>query len=74
MNKRRHNTRMTRQKKDTIIDRTTTLLWHMVGQGPAVLATGAGWMGYVFVFCFFKSCLSHLPFLMPHLLGDGWTL
>ena len=24
------------------------LLWHMVGQGPAVLAAGAGWVGYVF--------------------------
>ena len=23
------------------------LLWHMVGQGPAVLAAGAGWVGYV---------------------------
>ena len=23
---------------------------------------------------FFSSCLSYLPFLMPHLLGDGWTV
>ena len=46
----------------------------MVGQGPAVLAAGAGWVGYVLFVCFFKSRLSYLPFLMPHLLGDGWTL
>ena len=26
------------------------LLWHMVGQGPAVLASGAGWVGYVLFF------------------------
>ena len=36
------------------------LLWHMVGQGPAVLAAGAG-------------RLSYLPFLMPHPLGAGHT-
>ena len=47
------------------------LLWHMEGQGPAVFAAGAGWVGYVlFVF---KSRLSYLPLLVPHLLGDGWT-
>ena len=46
------------------------LLWHMIGKGLAVLATGAGWVGYFF---FFSSRLSYLPFLMPHLLGDGWT-
>ena len=44
----------------------------MGGQGPAVLAAGAGWVGYVFCFVSF-SCLSYLPFLMPHLLGDGRT-
>ena len=27
--------------------RGVLLLWHMVGQGPAVLAVGAGWVGYV---------------------------
>ena len=47
--------------------RGVLLLWHMVGQGPAVLATGAGWVG-----CIFSSRLSFLPFLMSHLLGDGW--
>ena len=36
----------------------------------AVLAAGAGRVGLIF---FFKSRLSYLPFLMPHLLGDGWT-
>ena len=48
------------------------LLWHMVGQGPAVLAAGAGQVGYFFILYFFSSRLSYLPFLMPHLLGDGW--
>ena len=33
--------------------RGVLLLRHMVGQGPAVLAAGAGWVGYVFFFCFF---------------------
>ena len=49
--------------------RGVLLLWHMVGQGTAVLAAGAGWVGYVLYF--FKSRLLYLPFLMPHLLGDG---
>ena len=43
----------------------------MVGQGPAVLAAGTGWVGYVL--SFYESRLSYLPFLIPHLLGDGWT-
>ena len=47
------------------------LLLHMVGQGPAVLAAGAGWMGYLLFI--FSSRLSYLPFLMPLLLGDGLT-
>ena len=50
--------------------RGVLLLWHMVRQGPAVLAAGAGRVGF---FAFFSSRLSYLPFLMPHLLGDGWT-
>ena len=33
--------------------RGVLLLWHMVGQGPAVLAAGAGWVGYVFFVFFF---------------------
>ena len=39
---------------------------HIVGQGPAVLAAGAGRVGYIF-FIFFI----YLPFLMSCLLGDG---
>ena len=100
--------------------RGVLLLWHMVGQGPDVLAAGAGrvrcffccccccfFLLLLFYFCFlllfffvccfvvvvyfcfffcfflffvvvvffvfFSSRLSYLPFLMPHLLGDGWT-
>ena len=61
------------------------LLWHMVGQVPAVLAAGAGrvdrFLVSFFFFFFllllvlflFSSHLSYLPFLMPHLFGDGWT-
>ena len=47
--------------------RGVLLLWHMVGQGPAVLSAGVGQVG-----CLFSSRLSHLPFLIPHhVLGDG---
>ena len=49
--------------------RPTTLAYGR--EGPAVLAVGEGWVGYVLFFS--KSCLSYLPFLMPHLCGDGWT-
>ena len=52
--------------------RGVLLLWHTVGQGPAVLAAGVGWVGCFFCL-FFKSRLSYLPCLMHHLLGDGWT-
>ena len=58
--------------------RGVLLLWHMVGQGPAVLAAGAGRVGCFFVVVVFvvvvvvSSRLSYLPFLMPYLLGDGW--
>ena len=38
----------------------------IVGQGLAVLAAGAGRVGYIF-FLFFI----YLPFLMSCLLGDG---
>ena len=31
-------------------------VWHMVGQGPAVLAAGAGWVGFVFFFLFVFFC------------------
>ena len=59
--------------------RGVLLRWHILGQGPAVLAAGAGRRGYIFIFYFFffffffSSRLLYLPFLMPHLLGDGWT-
>ena len=46
--------------------RGVLLLLHLVGQGPAVLAVGAGWVGYIF-FIFFIF----LPFLMSCLSGDG---
>ena len=36
------------------------LLWHIVGQGPAVLIAGAGWMA--FFFFFFHLRLSYLSF------------
>ena len=53
--------------------RSVLLLWHMIEQGPAVLAAGAGRAGFFFFFCFCLSRLSYLPFLMPHFFGDGWT-
>ena len=58
--------------------RGVLLLWHMVGQGHAVLAVGAGRVGcfcffFSFLLFFFSSRLFYLPFLIPHLLGDGWT-
>ena len=52
--------------------RIVLMLWHMVGQGHAVLAEGAGWVGCFVCVCF-SSRLFYLPFLMPNLLGDGWT-
>ena len=54
--------------------RGVLLLSHTVGQGPAVLVAGAGRVGcFYFLFIFFSSRLSYLAFLMPRLLGDGWT-
>ena len=38
--------------------RGVLLLWHMVGQGPAVLAAGAGRVGYYFISFFIPSILS----------------
>ena len=38
--------------------------------GPVVFAAGEGQAG---CFLIFSSRLSYLPFLMPRLLGDGWT-
>ena len=33
--------------------RDILLLLHIVGQGPAVLAAGAGWVGYIYIYFFF---------------------
>ena len=38
--------------------RDVLLLLHIVGQGPAVLAAGAGRVGYIFIF------FIYFPFLM----------
>ena len=51
--------------------RGVLLLWHMVGQGPALLASYAG-RGAVF-FSFFPFRLSDLSVIMPHLFEDGRT-
>ena len=51
---------------DSFQCRGVLLLLHIVGQGPAVLAAGVGWVGYI-IFIFFI----YLPFLMSCLLGDG---
>ena len=42
--------------------RCVLLLWHMVGQGPTVLAAGARWVGcfFVCVLFFISSILSFL--------------
>ena len=45
--------------------RGVLLFLHIVGQGPAVLAAGAGGIGYIFYIFFI-----YLPFLMSFLLGD----
>ena len=37
--------------------RGDVLLWHMVGQGSAVLAAGSGSVGYVFFFFFLISSI-----------------
>ena len=44
------------------------LLWHMVGQGPAVLAAGAGRVG-CFLCVFLSSRLSYLHFSNASSLG-----
>ena len=46
------------------------LLWHIVGQVPAVLAAGAGWVGcFSCVDVFFSSQLSYLSFSNASSLG-----
>ena len=46
---------------------------NIVGQGPPVLAAGAGWLGCFFIIIIISSYLSYLPILMHHLFEDGWT-
>ena len=41
------------------------------GRAGACCACSRCRMGGLFLF--FSSHLSYFPFLMPHLLGDGWT-
>ena len=53
--------------------RDVLLLWHIAGQGPAVLAAGAGRVVFFLFLFLFSYRQSSLPFLMLHLLGDGWT-
>ena len=67
--------------------RPTTLAYGRAGACCACSRCGMdGLCFFCFLFCcccccfvdvvvvlFFKSRLSYLPFLMPHLLGDGWT-
>ena len=43
------------------------LLWHMVGQGPAVLGADAGWVGYVFFYLVYFYFL--LFFLISSILS-----
>ena len=38
--------------------RGVLLLLHIVGQGPAVLAAGAGWVGYIFHLSSISNVLS----------------
>ena len=51
--------------------RPTTLAYGRAGLG-ACACSRCGMGGLCFIY-FFKSRLSCLPFLMPHLLGDGLT-
>ena len=60
---------------DSFQCRCVLLHLNKVGQGPAVLAAGAGWVG-----CFVCVCVCFVfplvcplfPFLMPQLLRDDW--
>ena len=40
--------------------RGVLLLLHIVGQGPAVLAAGAGWVGYMLFYIFHLSSISNV--------------
>ena len=54
--------------------RPTTLEYGRAGACCACSRCGTGGLFLVVSFFFFLSSrLSYLPFLMPRLLGDGWT-
>ena len=53
-----------------VTGRPTTLAY---GRAGACCACSRCGMGGLFFILFFRSRLSYLPFLMPHLLGDSWT-
>ena len=58
--------------------RPTTLAYGWAGACCACSRCGTGVFFFFFCFFFFvvvvvSSRLSYLHFLMPHLLGDGWT-
>ena len=55
--------------------RPTTLEYDRAGACCACSRCGTGglFLVCVCVFFFLSSRLSYLPFLMPHLFGDGWT-
>ena len=40
--------------------RGVLLLLHIVEQGPAVLAAGTGWVGYIFFYIFHLSSISNV--------------
>ena len=42
--------------------RCDLLLWHIVEQGPSVLAAGAGWVGCCFSVCFFHLISTDISF------------
>ena len=51
--------------------RPTSLTYGRAGACCAGSMCGTG--GLFFILIFVSSRLSYLPFLMPNLLGDGWT-
>ena len=60
--------------------RGVLLLLHIAGQGPSVLAAGAGRVDYIYIYIYIYIYLYIiiiiiificLPFLMSFLLGDG---
>ena len=58
-----------------MLGRPTSLAYGRAGACCACNRCGMGGLFFFFVVVVvvFKSRLSYLSFLMPHLLGDGWT-